>query len=100
MSLLPAAATMDSPAWRDHAPPLLEAMVADLSTSQTPEAQSQRAWGSAPQVAGAPHTAAQTHAILRREAVLTSTSWSPHTASCAPVCCGCEWPIASLTWPI
>ncbi|WP_341870103.1 hypothetical protein [Paraburkholderia caledonica] len=65
MSLLPAAATMDSPAWRDHAPPLLEAMVADLSTSQTPEAQSQRAWGSAPQVAGAPHTAAQTHAILR-----------------------------------
>jgi hypothetical protein len=65
VTLLPAAASMDSLALREHAPPLLEAMVADLSTSQTPEAQSQQAWGRAPQVAGAPHTAAQTHAILR-----------------------------------
>jgi signal transduction histidine kinase len=65
VTLLPAAASMDSLALRDHARPLLEAMAADLSTSQTPEAQSQKAWGRAPQVADAPHTAAQTHAILR-----------------------------------
>lgn len=65
VTLLPAAASMDSLALRDHARPLLEAMAADLSSSQTPDAQSQKAWGRAPQVAGAPHTAAQTHAILR-----------------------------------
>jgi signal transduction histidine kinase len=65
MTLLPAAASMDSLALRDHARPLLEAIVADLLTSQTPEAQSQKAWGRAPQVADAPHTAAQTHAILQ-----------------------------------
>jgi signal transduction histidine kinase len=65
VTLLPAAATMDSLALRDHARPLLEAIAADLSTSQTLEEQSQKAWGRAPQVADAPHTAAQTHAILR-----------------------------------
>jgi len=65
VTLLPAAATMDSLALRDHAQPLLEAMVTDLSTSQTLAEQSQKAWGRAPQVTDAPHTAAQTHAILR-----------------------------------
>ncbi|MEA3085029.1 MAG: hypothetical protein QOC89_2726, partial [Paraburkholderia sp.] len=47
--------------------PLLEAMVADLSTGQTADAQSEKAWGRAPQLADAPHTAAQTHAILRAQ---------------------------------
>jgi signal transduction histidine kinase len=65
LTLLPAAASMDSLALRDHARPLLEAVVADLSTSQTRQAQAQKAWGRAPQIEGAPHTAAQTHAILR-----------------------------------
>ncbi|MGY6163893.1 ATP-binding protein [Paraburkholderia strydomiana] len=65
VTLLPAAASMDSLALRDHAQPLLEAMAADLSTSQTWQAQSQKSWGHAPQGADAPHTAAQTHAILR-----------------------------------
>lgn len=67
VTLLPAAASMDSLALRDHAKPLLQAIVADLSTSQTREAQSQKAWGLAPQLAGAPETAAQTHAILRAQ---------------------------------
>jgi signal transduction histidine kinase len=58
---------MDALALRDHARPLLEAMAADLPTPQTPEAQSQKAWGRAPQLADAPHTAAQTHAILRAQ---------------------------------
>jgi signal transduction histidine kinase len=66
-TLLPAAASMDSLALRDHARPLLEAVVADLSTSQTRQAQSLKARGRAPQLADAPHTAAQTHAILRAQ---------------------------------
>ncbi|MET3217402.1 UNVERIFIED_ORG: signal transduction histidine kinase [Burkholderia territorii] len=67
MTLLPAAAHMDSLALRDHARALLEAVVADLSTPQTLEAQAQKAWGRAPQLADAPHTAAHTHAILRAQ---------------------------------
>jgi signal transduction histidine kinase len=67
VTLRPAAASMDSLALRDHARPLLEAIAADLSTSQTAEAQSQKAKGRAPQLADAPHTAAQTHAILRAQ---------------------------------
>ncbi|MFP3649046.1 sensor histidine kinase, partial [Paraburkholderia sp. SIMBA_054] len=49
VTLLPAAARLDSLALRDHAQPLLEAIVADLSTSQTREAQSHKAWGRGPQ---------------------------------------------------
>jgi signal transduction histidine kinase len=67
VTLLPAAASMDSLALRDHARALLEAMAADLSASQTRQAQSEKAWGRAPQLADAPHTAAQTHAILRAQ---------------------------------
>jgi signal transduction histidine kinase len=67
VTLLPAAARMDSLALRDHARALLEAVVADLSTPQTLEAQAQKAWGRAPQLADAPHTAAHTHAILRAQ---------------------------------
>ncbi|AUT75681.1 two-component sensor histidine kinase [Paraburkholderia hospita] len=67
VTLLPAAARMDSLALRDHARPLLEAMVADLSTGQSADARSQKAWGRAPQLADAPHTAAHTHALLRAQ---------------------------------
>jgi signal transduction histidine kinase len=52
-------------ALRDHAQPILEAVAKDLTTAQTREAQSEKSKGRAPKVAGAPETAAQTHAVLR-----------------------------------
>jgi signal transduction histidine kinase len=64
-SLLPAACDMTSLALRDHAKQILEAVVKDLSTLQTKEAQSQKSKGNAPKLLGAPETAAQTHAVLR-----------------------------------
>jgi hypothetical protein len=65
LTLLPAAANMKSLALRDHAQQILEAVAKDLSTSQTEEAQREKSMGRAPQVIGAPETAAQTHAVLR-----------------------------------
>jgi signal transduction histidine kinase len=65
LTLLPAAANMKSLALRDHAQQILEAVAKDLSTSQTKEAQREKSMGRAPQVIGAPETAAQTHALLR-----------------------------------
>jgi signal transduction histidine kinase len=56
---------MTSLALRDHAQPILEAVAKDLSTAQTREAQSEKSKGRAPEVVGAPETAAQTHAVLR-----------------------------------
>ncbi len=64
-TLLPAAANMASLALRDHVLQILEAIARDLSASQTREEQSEKSKGRAPQVAGAPDTAAQTHAVLR-----------------------------------
>lgn len=64
-SLLPAASGMTSLALRDHAKQILEAVVKDLSTLQTKEAQSQKSRGNAPKLLEAPETAAQTHAVLR-----------------------------------
>ena len=64
-TLLPAAASMASLALRDHVLEILEAIARDLSTPQTREEQSEKSKGRAPQVAGAPDTAAQTHAVLR-----------------------------------
>jgi signal transduction histidine kinase len=64
-TLLPGAAGMTSLALRDHAQHILEAVAKDLSTAQTREAQSEKSKGWAPKVAGAPDTAAQTHAVLR-----------------------------------
>jgi hypothetical protein len=64
-TLLPAAANMKSLALRDHAQQILEAVAKDLSTSQTREAQLKKSTGQAPQLIGAPETAAQTHAVLR-----------------------------------
>ncbi|CAB3802952.1 sensor histidine kinase [Pararobbsia alpina] len=64
-TLLPAAAHMRSLALRDHAEQILEAVAKDLSTPQTREAQTAKSRGQAPKLAGAPETAAQTHALLR-----------------------------------
>jgi signal transduction histidine kinase len=64
-SQLPAAARMESLALRDHAQQILEAVAADLSTSQTREAGIEKSMGRAPVLIGAPETAAQTHAVLR-----------------------------------
>jgi signal transduction histidine kinase len=65
MTLLPAAADMTSLALRDHAPHILEAVVKDITTAQTREQQAEKSKGRAPKEAGAPETAAQTHAVLR-----------------------------------
>jgi signal transduction histidine kinase len=62
---MPAAAHMNSRALRDHAQQILEAVVADLRTAQTREAQEAKSMGRAPKNIGAPETAAQTHAFLR-----------------------------------
>src|SRR6185503_8211858 len=66
-TLLPAAAGMTSLALRDHAQHILEAVAKDLTTNQTRETQSEKSKGRAPKVAGAPETAAQTHAVLRAQ---------------------------------
>jgi signal transduction histidine kinase len=62
---LPAAATMNSLALRDHAQQILEAVAKDLSTPQSREAQREKSLGRAPKLTHAPETAAQTHALLR-----------------------------------
>ena len=64
-TLFPAAEAMTPLALRDHAQHILEAVAKDLTTPQTREAQSEKSKGRAPPVAGAPETAAQTHAVLR-----------------------------------
>ena len=63
--LLPGAAGMTPLALRDHAQYILEAVAKDLTTSQSRAAQTAKSQGRAPKVAGAPETAAQTHAVLR-----------------------------------
>jgi signal transduction histidine kinase len=65
---LPAAARMNSPALRDHAPEILRAIVLDLNTSQTPYEQDRKAKGGVPPLRDAANTAAQTHAMMRAEA--------------------------------
>jgi hypothetical protein len=62
---LPAAGRMDSLELRDHARQILEAVAADLATTQTRDAQTSKSKGLAPVIFGAPETAAQTHAVLR-----------------------------------
>jgi signal transduction histidine kinase len=64
-TLLPAAAGLTSLALRDHAQQILEAVAHDLTTPQTRDEQAEKSKGRAPKVAGAPETAAQTHAVLR-----------------------------------
>ena len=64
-TLLPAAAGMTPLALRDHAQQILEAVAADLSTAQTRQEQADKSQGKAVRPAGAPETAAETHAVLR-----------------------------------
>lgn len=66
-TLLPAASGMTSLALRDHAQNILEAVAHDLTMPQTGEEQSEKSKGRAPRSAGAPETAAQTHAVLRAQ---------------------------------
>jgi signal transduction histidine kinase len=65
---LPAAGHMVSLELRDHAQQILEAIVADLRTSQTAEAQAAKSMGLAPTPIPAPETAAHIHAVLRAKA--------------------------------
>jgi signal transduction histidine kinase len=59
----PSEGAMDSKALRDHAAPMLLAIVADLDTPQTAREQSEKSKGRGPQ--SRQETAAQTHAALR-----------------------------------
>lgn len=67
ITLLPAAADMTSGALRDHARQILEAVAKDLETFQTLEEEIEKSKGQAPEVVGAPDTAAQMHAVLRAQ---------------------------------
>lgn len=67
-SMLPAAANMGALALRDHAGQILLAVVKDLRSSQTREAQREKSLGRAPRPIDATETAAQTHALLRARA--------------------------------
>ncbi|CAB3760051.1 sensor histidine kinase [Paraburkholderia humisilvae] len=64
-TLLPAATGMKSLALRDHAQQLLQAIAKDLSTPQSEDDQVEKSMGRASKMAGAPETAAQTHALMR-----------------------------------
>lgn len=66
-TMLPAAARMAPLALRDHAPMILEAIAKDLGTPQSRDEQSAKSRGRARRIAGAPETAAQTHAVLRAQ---------------------------------
>lgn len=62
---LPAAASMASLELRDHAQPILEAVAADLTKSQSPDEQAAKSKGLAAAVFPARETAAHTHAVMR-----------------------------------
>ena len=64
-TLRPAASMMTPLALRDHAQQILEAVAADLSTTQTRLAQADKSKGRLTKLVGAPETAAETHAVLR-----------------------------------
>jgi signal transduction histidine kinase len=67
-TLMPAAANMEALALRNHAQHILLAVVKDLRTSQTREAQREKSLGEGPSPIDAAETAAQTHALLRARA--------------------------------
>lgn len=62
---VPAAASMTPLQLRDHAREILEAVVKDLSTLQSREAQAAKSMGLAPKLFDAPQTSAETHGFLR-----------------------------------
>ncbi|MGZ5038939.1 MAG: ATP-binding protein [Usitatibacter sp.] len=63
-TMTPAAATMDSPALRDHAKQMLEAIVADIGTAQSDSEQALKSKGLGPTRAF--ETAAAAHGVLRQ----------------------------------
>ena len=67
-TLQPAAGHLDSEALRDDLPKILDAIVKDLRTAQTPAEAQRKSLGQAPLAQDAPETAAQTHAMLRAKA--------------------------------
>jgi signal transduction histidine kinase len=67
-TLLPAARHLDSESLRDDLPKILDAIVKDLGTAQTPAEAQRKSLGHAPLAQGAPETAAQTHAVQRAKA--------------------------------
>lgn len=66
-TLLPAAASMNSLALRDHAQQILEAVAKDIVQPQTRVEQARKSKGRAPQVMDAAATAAQVHAVMRAQ---------------------------------
>ena len=62
---MPAGSAMTQLELRDHAQEILLAVAKDLSTPQTPEAQTAKSMGLAPPSIDALETAAQTHGLLR-----------------------------------
>src|SRR6185436_2700466 len=66
-TLYPPSSQMTPRMLRDHAEQILNAVVADLSTSQTMAEQSEKSMGQARTAWNAPETAAQTHAVLRAQ---------------------------------
>jgi signal transduction histidine kinase len=64
-TLQPAARHLDAEALRDHLPKILDAIVNDLRTPQTPTQSRLKSLGQAPRAEGSAETASQTHALLR-----------------------------------
>jgi signal transduction histidine kinase len=64
----PAGKRMESLELRDHAPQILEAIVADLATPQSRDQQAAKSRGLGPAAFPAGETAAQAHAVLRAKA--------------------------------
>lgn len=95
---IPAADRMSSRSLRDHLPEILQAIVADLASPQTADAQSAKSMGMAPILPNAAHTAAQTHAVLRAESGFDIEQLaSEYRALRASVLCG--WIEACLPEP-
>jgi signal transduction histidine kinase len=66
-SLYPESARMTPLQLQDHAREILAAVVKDLASMQTREAQSEKSKGRVPGLIPAPETAAETHAVLRAQ---------------------------------
>jgi signal transduction histidine kinase len=67
ISLFPPERQMSQLALRDHVREIMQAVAADISTSQTRHEQAEKSKGKAPKILNAPETAAQSHAVLRAQ---------------------------------